>query len=126
MLKAPVTEWCCVMPQTALPLAQMMPGMEWFPLMFLVIAIGTCTGIAAIAMRCFLCSQSAGLVLSIFTIVCGVFTTAAFGAVLGFRLNVRGYALMAFPAFLGIVGLIVHRRPESRRGFSVLPARPEV
>lgn len=112
------------MPQIVIPLAQMMPGMEWFPLMFLLIAIGTFLGIAAIAMRCFLYSQSAGLALSIFIIAGSVVTTGAFGLLLGSRLTARGYILMAFPAFLGIVGLVIRRRPDNRRGFSVLPTKP--
>ena len=106
------------------PLAQMMPGMEWIPVMLVLTVGGLALGFLAILLRPFARSRLLGRRLRIAALVIGVVSPLFFLVVVGSEVFPIVYLFLAGPAVLGGIAVLIYpRKPKDGRGFPVLLAQ---
>lgn len=104
-------------------LAQMMPGMEWIPVMLLSTLGGLAVGLLAILLRPFARARVAGRRLGIGALVIGIVFPLFFLCVVGGEVYPITYLIFASPAALGGVAILIYPRSQAAaRGFPVVPA----
>jgi hypothetical protein len=104
-------------------LGQAFPGMEWIPVMLFATAAGGLAGILSITLRPFHRLHVAGRRLAISSLVIGVASPLFFLVVVGSEVFAYVYLILAAPAALGGLALLVYPRAISEaRGFPVVPS----
>ena len=105
-------------------LAQMMPGMEWIPVMLVLTVGGLADGFLAILLRPFGRPRLVGRRLGIAALVIGIVSPLFFLVVVGNEVFPIVYLSLAGPAVLGGIAVLIYpRTPKEARGFPVLPAQ---
>ncbi len=94
--------------------AQMMPEMEWIPVMVVVTVGGLLTGIVALLLRIFGSGALSGSKLGKTAIGIGVGSAVLFLTVNWTRLNPIAYLILATPAIPGAIALTIRPRREVR------------
>ena len=90
------------------PLAQMFDGMQYIPLMLLLLAASTLLGLAAILFA-LLRDQHSTIWLSYTCLALSVTTTVVWLVLIGDNLSWAGYGISLSPALLALAALLSHR-----------------
>ena len=105
--------------------AQIMPGMQWIPVMLMLSAIGVLLGFVSLACRPFRVARDAGRRLGRSALLIGVMSPLLLGILAG-HIRPMAYFIVALPAFIGgaAVALYPKNSPQPR-GLGVLPMSDE-
>lgn len=88
-------------------LAQMMPGMEWIPVMEMVTVGGLLCGVVGLLLRIFGSSERAGLLMGKMSVGIGLGSAILFLVVEGTRLFPIAYLILATPVVPGLITLVL-------------------
>ncbi len=94
--------------------AQMMPGMEWIPLILLTMAVNGLCGLVSLYGSLFFPQSKCGFRAGWASVIIGAVSFLFFLLVIGGNLTPVGYSLISAPSTAGVLGLLVYGARRSR------------